>query len=396
MYQSQVQQAIDSISAQGNEFFANTVDRGQLLSQSQKVLQNLDSDVQRIKTEGAILFAPATNTEVAGQKIAEAFDKWRENPPSTVALMIVAAEKFGIDMDSPNFKGALMTGLASQVRHDNAYHDTSHFREVTAVMVRLVGANNELAATGTKGTELLDGNDIAKCLACAASHDLLHDGKGNTVGGVHEQYRLENKAIGAAEPFMKLAGVSEKDMEDIRVMIRITDISADNSKKPEERIPSPHRQLRAAYAEAYEGGKPAVVQPELEALRKDPKLLVVAAMMSDADLGPSAATDYAFSRKMTGLVAKETPALSDSDITLKGFMQFVVDNRFTSQAGTDANGASLKGIFNEASKRVEAQQALQNKPPVSDAEASKFGKAIEKINQAPPATAAKKLPGQKM
>ena len=374
MYESQVKAVAEQISQQPPAFFANSVDRTQLLTETKRVLANLEKDVARVKQEGAILFASGAsedNSTVAGHKLATAFDKWREDAPSTVAFMLVAAEKFGLDAESPNFKAALMTGLAAEVKHDNAYHSTSHFREVTAVMTRLIGINNELAVSGTtKGTALLDSDDISKCLAAAAAHDLMHDGKGNTVDGKHEAYRLENKAIGAAEPFLKLAGVSEKDTEDFRTIIRVTDISANSALPPEQRAPSPHKQLRNLYAEIYEGGKPATLSPELASLRADPKLLVSASMMSDADLGPSAATDYAFSRKMTSLVVAETPSMSDSDGTLVGFMKFVVENRFTSQAATTGNGQSLTGIFNEASTRVERAAALQNTGPAAAAPAA--------------------------
>lgn len=360
MYESNVKAVAAEIAAQGDDFFQNSVSRTELAKETRRVLANLETDVARVKAEGAVLFAGAAdNSEAAGHKLAAAFNTWRDNPPSTVSIMLVAAEKFGLDADSPNFKAALMTGLAAEVRHDNAYHSTSHFREVTAVLTRLIGINNELASTGTPGTALLDSDDISKCLAAAASHDLMHDGKGNAPGGKHEPYRLENKAIAAAEPFLKLAGVSAPDIEDFRTIIRVTDISANNSPDipADQKIPSPHRQLRAIYAETYEGGQPAKLQPELEGLRRDPKLLIAASMMSDADLGPSAATDYAFSRKMTSLVAAETPGMPDSDNTLVGFVKFVVDNRFTSQAGTSGSGKALSGIFNEASARVAAQTA---------------------------------------
>lgn len=372
MYESQVKAVAEQIAQQPAEFFANSVDRTQLLAETKRVLANLEKDVARVKSEGAILFATsngADNSEAAGHKLAAAFDTWRENAPSTVAFMLVAAEKFGLDAGSPNFKAALMTGLAAEVKHDNAYHSTSHFREVTAVMTRLIGINNELAVSGTaKGAVLLDSDDISKCLAAAAAHDLMHDGKGNSIDGKHVPYRLENKAIAAAEPFLKLAGMSEKDTEDFRVIIRVTDISANNDVRPPfQRTPSPHKQLRNLYAEKYEGGKDAGLSPELQGLRHDAKLLIAASMMSDADLGPSAATDYAFSRKMTSLVAAETPSLSDSDGTLVGFMKFVVENRFTSAAASAGNGKSLAGIFNEASARVEREKALQATGPAQTA-----------------------------
>ena len=208
-------------------------------------------------------------------------------------------------------------------------------------MARLCNVNNEIAAGGQAGSVFLDADNIAKSLLAAAAHDLMHDGKTNSLNGPesHEQYRLENKAIAAIEPFMQLAGMPPRDQEDVRVMIRITDISAPQGGK------SPHTHLKAAVKGAGD-----TAPNELTDIARDRALMTMCTLMSDADLGPSTATNFDFSRKMTTLLSKENPALADSNKTLSGFLQFVVGGELTSDAGKTASGKALSGIMQEAQK----------------------------------------------
>jgi len=343
MYKDLVEKSAATLAAQDDDFFKNTFRRDELVNSSIDTVRNFDRDMQRLKQDAGVLFASASTAggDDNGAKMAELFDKWRDNPPSTVAIICAAAEHFDIPPDNRQLKAAIMAGLAAEVDNDNPYHSNHHFHEVTAAMARLCNVNNELAAGGKPGTIMLETNDIAKCLLAAAGHDLMHDGKTNSLNGPesHQQYRLENKAIGAIEPFMQLAGLSARDQEDVRVMIRITDISAPQGGK------SPHSLLKAAAR-----GDVGALPPELADMARDPVLRATCTLMSDADLGPSTATNFDYSRKMTTLLSRENPALADSNKTLSGFLQFVVGGELTSDAGKTASQKALGGIMQEAQK----------------------------------------------
>lgn len=338
--------AIEALKTQDDAYYASSIAKPDILSSAKKTLAAFDADVERVKREGAVLFA---SPPASGDALAALFDIWRKDPPSTAAVITAAAQTLGIDETTPAFKAALMAGIAADVDPGHAYHNTSHFREVTCSMARLLGVNNELAASGANGAELLDGNAMAKCLLAAASHDLLHSGGNNTVAGVHQRYRLEDKAIGAAIPFMQLAGLRKRDIEDVRAMIRVTDISKDATGF------SPHKLLREIHAEAFEGAeivKPLPRPKELARLGKDHTLLLMAALMSDADLTPSAATAYDFSRRQTTLMHAENPDIKDNDAALAGFLKYLVGGSFTSAAGKTAGQAALDGIYKDASAKV--------------------------------------------
>lgn len=340
-YKDLVEKCAGSIAAQEDTFFKNTFRRDDLINSAIDTVRDFDRDMKNLRQDADALFGAGTLPagEDRGQKLAALFDKWRDGPaPSTAAIICTAAAHFDIPADNRHLKAAIMTALAAEVDNDNPYHSNHHFREVTATMARLCTVNNDMAASGNG--VLLDADSIAKSLLAAAGHDLMHDGKTNSLTGPdsHVQYRLENKAIAAIEPFMQLAGMSPRDQEDVRVMIRITDISAPPGGK------SPHSHLKAAV-----GGDAPAAQ-ELSDMTRDRVLLTMCTLMSDADLGPSTATTYAYSRKMTTLLSKENPALADSNKTLAGFLQFVVGGDLTSDAGKAASGAALRGIMAEAGK----------------------------------------------
>lgn len=342
MYKDLVEKSAASIAAQDNSFFKNTFRRDELVNSAIDTVRHFERDIERVKEHAGVLFGSTATPggDDRGGKLAEVFDKWRDNPPSTTAIICAAAAHFDIPADNRHLKAAVMAGLAAEVDNDNPYHSNHHFREVTATMARLCSVNNEIAATGKAGSVFLDADNIAKSLLAAAGHDLMHDGKTNSLSGPesHQQYRLENKAIAAIEPFMKLAGMSPRDQEDVRVMIRITDISAPQGGK------SPHTHLKAA----VKGD--ANTPQELGDISRDRALMTMCTLMSDADLGPSTATNFDFSRKMTTLLSQENPALADSNKTLAGFLQFVVGGELTSDAGKTASGKALGSIMQEAQK----------------------------------------------
>lgn len=294
--------AVSRITAQDSAFFADSFSQEALLASAARIEAVLEQDIDSIRQNAHVLFSTEANVET-GKDLATLFTAWRDRPVSTVALIYVAANILGINKESKEFAAAVLAGIAAGVPNDHPYHDNSHFREVTAVMLRLCVQNKNLCEKNVRGTVPLTPEDMAKCLMAAAGHDLMHDGKGNAPGGMdnHEQYRLERKAIAAIEPFMKLADFSLIDREDISVMIHITDITERPGQK------SPRQLLKEAYDQFLSNDQKVTISlpPELEALRTRPNLLIMATFMSDADLGPTLATCTTYASAMTQRFCKE-------------------------------------------------------------------------------------------
>ena len=319
-----------------------------LRAMAQQALSRIDADTTAV--------APVFGDGKNGHDYARQFVKWREQPPAMSAVLLAAADALKLDAADPAVMAAALASFAADVPLNNAYHDNSHFREVTTMMAVYCKVNQHLATQGVDGVSALSSADMAKCVLAAMGHDLLHNGGGNTVDGVHQQYRLEDRAIAAIDPFMKLAGMSDADRAEVATMIRVTDVSA-----PKGGI-SPHKVLRKLMA-----GEPVEVPPELQSIAADARLRTMAALMSDADLAPSAATNYITSRRQLHRVSAENPALPATDQSLSGFLSFVVEKEFTSPAARHLSQGSLDDIVHKMNGRLAVEKptiaALTSRPP---------------------------------
>lgn len=312
-----------------------------------RVLIRLETDLS-IMRELEFFYTSLMNLETSknGQIISDYFIHWRTHGgPSIPVMMLVTAEKMALDIHEPCFRAAVVVGVCAEIVNDRPYHNNAHFREVVAFMIRNCVTNNELVEYSERGAEHLDGPDIAKCLLAAAGHDLRHDGKGNTGTGGHTQYRLEEYSLDLMRPYLVKLGLAEHDIDDIRIMLLITDVTADKG-----RI-SPIRYMRTAYFSHFHGMEldAEVLPEELAALAGDPRLAVMCAMMSDSDLGPSAGTNYAFNQKMTILIGMEDPAVRPGPQTTIGFSQYILEHSFTSTAGRANFQLALEKILRQAS-----------------------------------------------
>jgi hypothetical protein len=323
----------------------NLIDEGAFKAALWDIKVNLDVDHQLLLEDQDVFFGDPKESELGenGAKLAAVFEKWRDGdrPPSMVSVLMFAADGLGIAEDSPAFQAALLAGVSGEIKHDNGYHDNHHFREVTASMLRLLVTNNDLAMQGVDRAPLLDTENQAKSLLAAAAHDQNHDGTGNVVDGQHVPYRLEGVSVNTVEPFEVMVGMSASDIEDVKTMILVTDVSAEKGGI------SPHGVMKDVLLKADTANPvaPKDLTPELRKLATDPELQQMAAMLSDADLTPSAGTSYEYNQRMTVNLNKEVPFITPGPDTTKFFCQIVVGGEFSSVAGqVQSNSAIAKKI----------------------------------------------------
>lgn len=277
------------------------------------------------------LVAPLFDTAHGPQR-ARLFLRWRRQPPAIPALIIAAAARLELPPEEPALLAALLAGIAADVPVQNPYHNNAHFREVTAMMALFVQAQPGMLA-----------HDAALCLLAAAAHDLSHDGGSNTVAGTHVSFRLEERAVAAIVPLMRLAGLSEIDAADVQAMIRTTDISGGGL--------SPHKILRQL-AEGPAQGQDLQVPLALSRLQGNPRLLAMACLLSDADLAPSASLCHRFAIASTRALACENPQMVATDRTLLGFLDHVVEGRFATAAARQVAQPGLDRLRRQTSARM--------------------------------------------
>lgn len=329
------------------------IDVDQFKAALNEVKRNLGADHALLLEDQDTLFGDYQESFAGenGQKLANLFEKWRdgEQTPSAVSIVMFAADGFSIDEDSPNLQAAILAAVAAEISHeDNGYHDNHHFREVTAANIRLLATNEELAAKGEAGAPLLDTEAIAKSLTAAVSHDQGHDGTGNNVDGVHVPYRLEQISIDTVTPLMEMAGMAQEDVKDVATMIYVTDVSAEKGGT------SPHGHMKAILESAQTGADVdlSTIPAELHDLASNPDLLQQAAMLSDADLSPSAATTYDFNQRMTVNLNKEVPFIKPGPDTTKFFCGVVVGGGFSSAAGQVQSNTAIEAKMAKAEQLI--------------------------------------------
>ena len=280
-----------------------------------------------------------------GSALADQFMIWREDiPPTLPALLPMICEHFEIDDHHPLINVALAACILGETVHDNAFHNTHHFREVLLITIRLCALWNDIA---NDADDRFFAADILLLVTAAAIHDFTHDGKTNIRDGKHTPSYLEKRAVLEASPFLKAAGISDSDLALVEHLVIATDVSVDENGQ------SPAKSVQT-YARKHMNG--AITSDEtVSPYQKNPKLCLMALILTEADIAPSTGLSYDFSKILTRLVAAENNGLTPTAKTLYGFIMAISKDRYTSPATRHLMMESLTKISMEASLDSENQ-----------------------------------------
>lgn len=243
--------------------------------------------------------------------------------PSLTSLSIMAAEKLGIEIDSPEMRAMLTSAVLGEIPNDLPFHDNAHYRKVTMSAIRQVAVHNEIY----RDTEWeLGQRDIALMITAAHIHDFMHDGKED--GSV--PMRLEKQSFELAKPFLIEAGVDDEFLADLEVMVLSTYVRPFGS--PE----APTNQMKAAYKHYFENdgqGEPPELCPELQRLHGNKRLCLLSALFQESDLMPSLIFGYDAAKREHEAFCKEE-GLTPSPQGQINFMNSVADS-FITKAGQE-------------------------------------------------------------
>jgi hypothetical protein len=216
-------------------------------------------------------------------------------------------------------------------RH-HRYHNPPHFGKADVNFAGLVAFHNYLVETRRlRSQPVLRNHEIAKGLFVKTSHDVGHNGIGNTVNGIHVPLRNEQTAIDTTRNWLTadIRQLSESTVNPIYAidalnLIYPTDTSGD---------PSPARSLREwhDYYFNFNGPpRPADRFPELASITPNPIDILIAAFAIDADIFASVMNDVQFAKE-TRWYAEEmgrTPT-RESDLF---FLENILGGRMTTDA----------------------------------------------------------------
>jgi len=168
----------------------------------------------------------------------------------------------------------------------DGFHNKDHFAQVLLSAVQLVLRNNQ----GNHDDITLTPHEGGQVLLAALGHDFFYEPGGNA--GI--PYRLEAISFQKLEPHLTKAGVTATDQSNIQAMIYGTDVSGASGAGAF---------IRQAHHYHFAGGEKPIVTETLQpvqAVLTDKRLARMAALVSDADIFPSAGLTIEYSRQAGG------------------------------------------------------------------------------------------------
>ena len=263
--------------------------------------------------------------------------------PSLLGMAEHHANKLELDQDDPMRHAMIMMAVRAEmsIAADPDYHDKNHYLDVTAAAANWVYVNDKMADNGEGGAVKLSKDEQAMVILTAIGHDIDHKGVGNPKD---DPIKNEVEAYDTFYPLLEAAGLSDLQMERIRIMMLTTSPNG-----PHMVLKNTMKQVRDNGHANWDGIENRDDFPDLEALAKDRNLLEMAAMLSDADLYPSFGAGLEANIRMSANLTNEVRKSGvDADFNTakarKGAIDFVVGGEFVSAAGRKIAGPILNDM----------------------------------------------------
>lgn len=307
-----------------------------------RVAEHLEADVEAVRETYLPLFR--SDETVSGQTklCASILRQWAltNEAPSLTALCMVALDELSVK-DEEYGRLVMLSSVLGEIDNPLPYHSNMHYRKVVLQLIRLIAQHNEIFAGTAKS---FSDRDICLLLSSACIHDLAHDGRGNTVQGVHERARLETLAFRIIKHWMEPLGFMDKTVEDaIRAMLVSTDVSPVGDPR------APVAQMKMAYryhSFGQEGWtEPLNLSSDLKPLEDNPTLTMMALILQEADIATSAGLDYNVTKYETALVCEEYKMKEALPQHIINFLRDVCGRQFLSDAGQRLYAANMARIF---------------------------------------------------
>lgn len=285
-----------------------------------------------------------------------------DRPPSVAAMAVHGVEHLTENCPKDLKSAVLIAGILAGAEHDLPYHSNMHFRKVLIQTIRTIKAHNSIY----EGTaRALGDTECALLIIAACIHDIGHDGKGNTIEGVFEQWRLERQSFEYAEPYLRAAGLSDDaHLDAIKTMLLCTDVN------PLADPRNPSNQMKAAYQYHFLGEKYRVhtlnLAPELEPLQNDSVLTMMSMILHEADIATSAGLTYAVSKFETIMYYREFSENRARPSSLLDFINRVCQRKMLGDAAQKLYGANMARII--ALAEADVERGNDNLPAVEHCE----------------------------
>ncbi|MCK5373866.1 MAG: hypothetical protein KAJ40_01135 [Alphaproteobacteria bacterium] len=277
--------------------------------------ENFEQNYTLAKARLEFVFCEDFNTEESTQATYMLMQEWHagESLFSTMSMVLVALERFGFVGEKTNdsdddkeqiqslIHAILVASILAEIPNNLPYHNNLHFRKVLLHVMRMVAVHNYKIYKDT--SRHLSKIDIAKLIIGACIHDIGHEGEGNFIDHKYHLAMIEQRSYDYAYPYLKHAGLDDDILNDIRVMLIVTDVS------PVGDPISPVNQLRSVYEYHFgmdaDSHEDVYLSSELTVLKEDSHLCFLCVMLQEADIMNSAGVDYDITRFESVAISKE-------------------------------------------------------------------------------------------
>lgn len=339
----------NSVESQPEE--SRFLDAAEYVRAHARVMERLDKDLKTIQASYLPLFRPEETVASQTKLCSAIMRQWAltGQAPTLSALCITALEELGVQ-DEEYGRLLMLASVLGEIENPLPYHSNMHYRKVVLQLIRLIAHHNDIYSGTVK---VFSDRNICLLLTAACIHDLAHDGRGNTVQGVHERARLENLAFHIIRHWMEPLGFTDKVMQGaIRSMLVSTDVSPVGDPR------APVAQMKTAYRHHFFGQEgwvePLNLSADLKPLEGSPELAMMALVLQEADIATSAGLEYAVTKYETALVCEEYKMKEALPQHIINFLRDVCGRQFISDAGQRLYAANMARIFALAQKDVDA------------------------------------------
>lgn len=322
------------------------IDPAVLRQRFEELQDSFEKDMHRMADVAELLFG--SDIAAYGQRCTSVFDRWEAEggcPPLT-AMVAHAIHHFDLDTNHKNVRAAFTGAILGEIPNDLEYHGNDHYRKVVFHTIRLIALHNEQADAADK----LNGEQIALALAAACIHDLGHPGGDNAKEGVYAPGLMEQKSFDFARPYLEAVGMPADDIGQMETIVFCTDITffaGDNS---------PCVRMKKIYKHFFwqddSEDVSMMMMGKLRRYEDNPKLVLMAMFLHEADIGTSAGLSYERTITETVSFLLERNITQAGPKTVIAFLRDQLGETMFTNAGKQLFGPAMTDVIAQAEQDI--------------------------------------------
>ena len=317
-----------------------------LLHRFKELQEGFERDMHRMVDVSELLFG--SDIAAYGQRCTSVFDRWEKEGgcPALTAMIAQAIHHLDLNPDHKNVRAAFLGAILAEIPNDLVYHGNDHYRKVVFHTIRLIALHNQQVAEAEK----LDEDQMGLLLAAACIHDLGHPGGDNAKEGVYAPGLMEQKSFDYARPYLEAVGMPADEIGQMETIVFCTDITffaGDNS---------PCVRMKKIYKHFFwhddSEDVSMMMMGKLRRYEDNPRLVLMAMFLHEADIGTSAGLSY--ERTITETVS----FLLERNITLAGpktvlaFLRDQLGETMFTNAGKQLFGPAMSQVIAQAEQDI--------------------------------------------